>query len=783
MSTFFPLEELLHSPPSETLLRFLSSHASVVLRSICKSFNERAMALFDGETTTKVTEEVVQNCGFPLLRWLLDLPQPPEPEQVLFAVSAVGGEENLLALLLGTSPAHSFGLLSAEAELGWDSIARFFNFCAVLQGAVWGNRRALFEALLREVSTVIDRDELLSSILKDGWVQEAVTDGREWVVSSILSVTGGCGKLCAEFRHLSRLAKFPSSVLEELVRGGMIIHEHLFTFSRLIQLKEQLYRLTVEADATLLIIYALKGEVEKVEDARFPRGRDSEWDADAEGLYYASTFVKYLLVAAVVADSPLESIQRLYDWAVSRLGERLHDPEGLDRQKAEFHAIVFATEMQYSLSWSRDSDQDVVHAIIRRGPPEKAVAFLEWMRSLHPRVGWNGRFCDNAVYYNQLEVLKWLQRQEEPCPWGPKEAHMREEGPFGDYARELSGVTETPSETQSRADRAAFSKAKWSKDWETMKRLRTQDPPVPWGFPDLDPETPPELRAYEVDVARHLDEADEGTDPPPPPQGLEVRLAEHINACLDKEMDIRYTFANNFDPKTFPPFFFQRAISRFDPDPRLFVWLLHMGAASTTLIARLLRMGSTETKGKLKERLRKEFVPAFWRELSIVLCNFHKQLFPDVRTFEFLLVRRVPTKKEYEMHWQGRLSGARLGRPASLSGLSKAFEERERKEMQFVRLIEAMEAEGVICFPNVPASERQHHRDVTTVLTRLVEGWGREGWRPLLDRCRSVKVEGPQLGDSEVGGDHGGEEDGAASGDDDEEDQEDELDEEEGEEE
>uniref|UniRef100_A0A0G4HTY9 Uncharacterized protein n=1 Tax=Chromera velia CCMP2878 TaxID=1169474 RepID=A0A0G4HTY9_9ALVE len=170
----FPIAELIQAPPSETFLRLVSSQASVVTRSVCKSFNQRASSLFS-EKETRVTEEVVHCCSFDLIQWLLALPRPPEPETLLFALAQVKHGEAMLAELVGLSPTHSCALLPAEAELSWLSLSQFSNFCAVLKGAAWGNNRDLFAHNLQLLVGVVGAEEVLSGfdgVLRSWWEWE-----------------------------------------------------------------------------------------------------------------------------------------------------------------------------------------------------------------------------------------------------------------------------------------------------------------------------------------------------------------------------------------------------------------------------------------------------------------------------------------------------------------------------------------------------------------------------------------------------------------------------------
>uniref|UniRef100_A0A0K6S9V4 Uncharacterized protein n=1 Tax=Chromera velia CCMP2878 TaxID=1169474 RepID=A0A0K6S9V4_9ALVE len=117
-----------------------------------------------------------------------------------------------------------------------------------------------------------------------------------------------------------------------------------------------------------LLVWALKGEVEKVVVSPFPHGVEGAWD---NSLTCSALFVKHLLVSAAIAKLSLEEMERLYEWAVDRLGNRLHETA---QTKAAFHAIVFA--VNEGGMWSTDSDQDPAHAVIRRGPPERSLGFF-----------------------------------------------------------------------------------------------------------------------------------------------------------------------------------------------------------------------------------------------------------------------------------------------------------------------------------------------------------------------------------------------------------------------
>uniref|UniRef100_A0A0G4FKA2 Uncharacterized protein n=1 Tax=Chromera velia CCMP2878 TaxID=1169474 RepID=A0A0G4FKA2_9ALVE len=59
------------------ILKFRSSAASIVVRSVCKMFAKRGLEVFGGNLQMRVTEEVEETGetggGFKVISWLMDL--------------------------------------------------------------------------------------------------------------------------------------------------------------------------------------------------------------------------------------------------------------------------------------------------------------------------------------------------------------------------------------------------------------------------------------------------------------------------------------------------------------------------------------------------------------------------------------------------------------------------------------------------------------------------------------------------------------------------------------
>uniref|UniRef100_A0A0K6S9R7 Uncharacterized protein n=1 Tax=Chromera velia CCMP2878 TaxID=1169474 RepID=A0A0K6S9R7_9ALVE len=329
------------------------------------------------------------------------------------------------------------------------------------------------------------------------------------------------------------------------------------------------------------------------------------------------------------------------------------------------------------------------------------------MRSLDPPVPLTETFIEIAGEYGQLEVLKWLRERDDPCPWDEREMLNVGCPQVVAYVRPSLGMPETAE------DDKAFQEARWDREWDEMKRIRTANPSVRWNT--MNPQTPAELHMYEIDIAKHFAE-NTSSDPPPPPEGLDRLLSAHIEKCLESPDMVFSSLHLHQDS----PFTFLMALQK--PNFQHFLWLLRM---------------CTETgKEKLKERLRVEYVPHLPSVLRSIVSQLHNNILFPCQDDRFSS-DRVTT--DYEMQWKF-FSGGTLVAPQTLSALRTRFEEQERKAFESLKIFDWMAAEGIEFCKTIPASLSGTHGRTVAALTRLVEGWGREGWRALLDRCRAAEV-------------------------------------------
>jgi len=273
-------------------------------------------------------------------------------------------------------------------------------------------------------------------------------------------------------------------------------------------------------------------------------------------------------------------------------------------------------------------------------------------------------------------------------------------------------------------------------DWETMKRLRSENSSVRWDA--FEPDTPLEVRAYEVEVAKHFASEDRlDSDPPPPPEGLKPVLAACIETCIRTESD----FPPSLDVREFPnprPFFFQNAFgSRF--------WHCFSTNTNHKLNSRhfkwLVRMSTDAAKRELKESLRTGYLGTLGYDVGRVIGDMHRDLFPGRQTRFFffnpsLNRTRYVRETEYEIQWRQWFSQGNPFTPSTLSALKKRFEKAERGGREFLSLLEWMDAEGIQYREALGVNPR-----TVTALSRLVEVWGRERWRALLEKCRAASSE------------------------------------------
>uniref|UniRef100_A0A0G4G9S7 Uncharacterized protein n=1 Tax=Chromera velia CCMP2878 TaxID=1169474 RepID=A0A0G4G9S7_9ALVE len=531
------------SPAGQVFLDCLFLNSSVTFRSVCKALRDEIDKIRQSKLITDVCEEIRPPINISLVRWLLDLPSPPSPESVLFAVARTNAPLPLIEQLSDLGPllrvsALTNNLLGPNRE---EEVRVFSNVLAICEGAIEGGHPQLLEWALGQIVPALKTrcPGLLSGALfLDVWLPGVIMR-KDWEILSVLLEMVGMPSWHTPPQSLVRvLSGFSDDELQKVQTcfgsaanslGGLAL---------------EIWRFSVKGDLSSIETAAppLSGfQRERYLEAG--RGRevwplsDPFTSSDLWKKRWAE-LVAELLEIGVKLDS-FDFVKGVFLWARGQFGEEIEstgDIENAPSARSLFISHLCETSNLKELTLVSDPE-DLFEWLSSESLSETQSETTSWK-------------------WTETSLLSCVEKAEEPYVMTRR---LHERGL-------IEGVLRDPSRLYRMAIRRESSRtieyllslgvgesvdirgrlcfiARQEEKWEVLRWLRCgdHDPPFEWG----EPAVPRELVGLEIDFVERMTpfESDCSNCPFSVPLELREKMAVHVRETIRREGTDAQTFS------------------------------------------------------------------------------------------------------------------------------------------------------------------------------------------------------------------------------------------------
>jgi hypothetical protein len=138
----------------------------------------------------------------------------------------------------------------------------------------------------------------------------------------------------------------------------------------------------------------------------------------------------------------------------------------------KIHILVHLRSLAPPCPWSEDTCTKAA----RNGD----IQLLTWLRESHPPCPWSSRVCEAAVAGNSIETLRWLRSEQHdiPCPWNSTCCAIAAKNGSIEILEYLREAEPFACPWDERVCRAAMEQRGGA--YSSLRWLRRQEPPCPW---------------------------------------------------------------------------------------------------------------------------------------------------------------------------------------------------------------------------------------------------------------------------------------------------------------